>query len=732
MPRPARGIVLPMPHSPGGTRRSVARVVLIYVVVAAIWILLSDRLVGQVFPDHGAHVLFGTVKGLAFVAATAWLLWAMLQREFARRASTVAALEESELRYRTLFERSQAPMLLVDPVLGHVVDANAAACSFHGYSRERMRGLPLAELSPLGREVLDALIPPGLAAGQSSFQLVHRIADGSLRDVVVHIAPIVVGGRDLHFAILHDVTERVATERALAEATRQLERAQELAQVGSWTLDLRTQHMEWSAEMFRIYGVSAADIDVPLLHLLPRIVHPEDLPALVDMGQRVLAGESVPPSEYRVVRPDGSTRHVSSGRVDIACDEQGRPVLASGVIQDLTDRRQLEQQLFRSQRMEAIGALASGVAHDLNNVLTPVMMIAPMLKDAVHRADEREMLATLEQCAQRGADIIRQLLTFARGEPGARVRLPIRHLFREMDKIIRETFPREIAVTTRIDPDLWHADGDATQIHQVLMNLCINARDAMPAGGRLMLAAGNVVLGAVEAAELATRPGPYVRLAVADTGEGIPAANVDRIFDPFFTTKEVGKGTGLGLSTVLGIVRGHGGTVRLSSQVGHGSTFDVYLPASDVPATTDDVDEPLARPGAGQLILLVDDEDTVRQTVVRTLETGGYRVVAAANGAEALALLDVHAADVRLVLTDMMMPVLNGAALLAALRRRATHVPVVTMTGVFDRDTGTLMADVSATLTKPFTPRELLRTIGRVLRGESDAPVATTPVSPAG
>jgi two-component system, cell cycle sensor histidine kinase and response regulator CckA len=702
-------------------RRAVRRVVATYATFGALWILLSDRALGLVVRDSEQFAFWATVKGWAFIAVTATLLYGVLRYEFARRQRAIAALSESEERYRSLFERSLAPMLIVDPEARTIVDANPAAAAFHGWSREQMRRLTIADINPAPLQELDALIAPGIASGRTTFQLQHRRADGTLRDVISYITPVTFGRRILHFAILHDVTERLRAEASLRDATRALNRAQELAQVGSWSLDLRTQRLEWSEEMFRIYGVAhRGDLERPLLELLGRTVHPDDLPRVQEMTLGVLAGESVPPAEYRVVRPDGSVRYVGSERIDITHDEKGQPLLASGVVKDLTDRKLLELQMLRSQRLEAVGALASGVAHDLNNVLTPVMMIAPLLKDAVARPEEREMLGTLEQCAQRGADIIRQLLTFARGEPGARAPLPIRHLFREVEKIIRDTFPREVAVTTSLDTDLWHAQGDATQVHQVLMNLCINARDAMPAGGRLVLAAGNVHLGSTEASELGARPGPYVRLTVADTGSGIPAEHVDRIFDPFFTTKDVGKGTGLGLSTVLGIVRGHGGAVRLSSQVNHGTTFDVFLPASDVRDAQSGDDEGLPRPGSGELILVVDDEESVRESVRRSLEAGGYQALTSANGDDALVQIDGHGSEIRLVLTDMMMPGLNGAGLIAELRARPGDLPVVTMTGVFDRDPGVLQAPVAAALTKPFSPRELLRTVEGVLQENSD------------
>ena len=262
-------------------------------------------------------------------------------------------------------------------------------------------------------------------------------------------------------------------------------------------------------------------------------------------------------------------------------DGQGGLLGYRGVDSDITEQKKLEAQFLRAQRLEGIGALASGIAHDLNNILSPVLMIAPLLRDSVPDADSRAMLDTIEGCAQRGAAIIKQLLTFARGTPGARVSLPAGYLLRDMDKIIRETFPRDIHPRTVTSEDLWPLLGDVTQVHQALMNLCVNARDAMPEGGTLTMGATNVTVDAAFAAmALGAKPGSYVCVSVADTGTGIPPEDLDRIFDPFFTTKEIGKGTGLGLSTVLGIVRGHEGFVRVDSRPRQGTTFELYFPAA--------------------------------------------------------------------------------------------------------------------------------------------------------
>ncbi len=407
-------------------------------------------------------------------------------------------------------------------------------------------------------------------------------------------------------------------------------------------------------------------------------------------------------------------------------DEQGLPreVLATGT--DITDKKQLEAQFLRAQRLEGIGSLASGIAHDLNNILAPVLMIAPLLRDSNPDPENRMMLDTIENSARRGADIIKQLLSFARGTPGARLPLPIRHLLRDMDQILRETFPRDIRSCIEMPKALWPVLGDATQLHQSLMNLCVNARDAMPDGGTLKIGAKNVTVDAAAAArETGVQPGPFVCLSVTDTGSGISLEDQEHIFDPFFTTKEIGKGTGLGLATVLGIVRGHQGFVQVESQMGHGTTFHLYFPASpgDLKPEISNLKLPKPPRGQGEMILVVDDEASVRDSVRRTLETHGYRVITASHGVDGLAAFSDHRASVRAVLTDMMMPVMNGPAMITALRALEPNLPVLGMTGLPDRTgvKGFEHVKLSVLLAKPFTGGDLLRALHAALVEPAEA-----------
>jgi PAS domain S-box-containing protein len=400
-------------------------------------------------------------------------------------------------------------------------------------------------------------------------------------------------------------------------------------------------------------------------------------------------------------------------------DEDGRIAHFIAIKQNIAERRRLQEQALRSQRLDSIGRLAGGIAHDLNNILAPVLMAPSVLRETVTDPEAREVLDAVEISANRGAAIIRQLLTFSRGGSGAEHRpVQLLHVVRDMVAIIRETFPKNLVTRTDLHSEPWLVAADATQLHQVLMNLCVNSRDAMPTGGTLTIALENVELDeAAVAGHPGAAPGPYVLLGVFDTGQGIAPEHLDKVFDPFFTTKEVGKGTGLGLATTLGIVLAHHGFVDVRSQPGVGTQVRVYLPASPAavsPATTPE--EPLPPRGTGQLVLVVDDEENVRRITSRILEHHGYRVVAASDGAEALARFQQHRASIQLVLTDLLMPFMDGATLIHAIHRLDPAVRIVAVSGHTATENPLRVGpDVFALLPKPYLRPALLQTVAAAL-----------------
>jgi len=407
----------------------------------------------------------------------------------------------------------------------------------------------------------------------------------------------------------------------------------------------------------------------------------------------------------------------------------GEVIGVASIAEDITERAKLEKQLFRAQRLESLGTLAGGIAHDLNNLLLPILMGVTLLKRFGPNEASLQAIDNIERSVKRGSELVKQVLLFARGGQTSREPVRLDAIIHEIEAIITSTFPKDITLETEVAENVYSVTGDATQLTQVLLNLCVNSRDAMPHGGNIVISARNQVLTDTDALlHGAVVGGAYSVLEVADTGEGMAKEIVDRIFDPFFTTKEVGSGTGLGLSTVQGIVSNHGGFVTVSSAAGEGSTFTVYLPARRSQAEVVSLPVATTAPpqGNGELILLVDDDASVLSITQQTLEEFGYRVLTAVDGAQAIGTFSRQHEEIALVLTDMAMPVIDGFALIAALNRIGRDVRVIATTGNPSATTMTKIArsGVAHILIKPYTADHLLRTIAGVL-AEPEAPQAS-------
>jgi nitrogen-specific signal transduction histidine kinase len=390
------------------------------------------------------------------------------------------------------------------------------------------------------------------------------------------------------------------------------------------------------------------------------------------------------------------------------------------VSRDVTEEKRLAAHFLRAQRMESIGTLAGGIAHDLNNVLSPILMAIELLRGRVSDPGGKKILNTMETSAQHGSDIVKQVLAFGRGVEGERILVQLKHVIKEVVAIAGQTFPKSLSIVTDIPRDLWTVSADPTQMQQVLLNILVNARDAMPGGGTITVSAENAALDAVYLrTHLEAKPGNYVAIAIADTGEGIPADIRDKIFEPFFTTKEIGSGTGLGLSTTLAIVKSHEGFISLTSDVGKGTEFRIYIPAkgtaTDIAAASHEAELPT---GNGELILVIDDESAIREITTETLRTYGYKVLSASDGAEGVAVYAKHGKSVSAVITDIMMPVMDGTAAILALRKINPGVKIIAVSGLTAGEDLSLPADSDeyTFLTKPFTAETLLRTLAGVLR----------------
>jgi PAS domain S-box-containing protein len=513
------------------------------------------------------------------------------------------------------------------------------------------------------------------------------------------------------------VTESRQVESRLRESEERFRSTFEQAAVGMAHVSPEGRWLRVNRKLCDILGYSPER----LLQLgLQDITPPEDLPANRQMMERLLTGaRETGIVERRCIRADGS---LIWAKITIAPfrTPDGVPSHFITVIEDISQEKEMEAQFLRAQRLESVGTLAGGVAHDLNNILAPIIMSVPMLRQDLDEEMRETLVSTIEASAQRGADIVRQILTFTRGIQGDRILLQPLHLLKEVELIARETFPKNIVIRAKYREDVWPVYGDPTQLRQALLNLALNARDATPSGGTVTLGAENIEVDEQYAATHGTgiQPGSYLVWSVSDTGAGIPPEIKDRIFDPFFTTKELGKGTGLGLSTVIGIVRGHGGALWVESGVGEGTTFTIYLPAApgQVPAARE-ADGPEILQGNGEMVLVVDDERGVLEMSRLVLERNGYRIATASDGIEGVAFYARHMDEVALVVTDIHMPNFDGLSLVQAIRKLNPRIPIIGSTGQTcdDEDQKLMILGVNRFLRKPYTKRQLLATIRDLL-----------------
>jgi len=459
----------------------------------------------------------------------------------------------------------------------------------------------------------------------------------------------------------------------------------------------------------RIWGLPATRF-LQEARLWVQCIHPHDRPRVLAAYEALLANQVARfTEEYRVVRPDGTERWVQVSCTLIR-EAAGDRLSLGGVARDITERKAAEELALRSQRLENIGMLAAGIAHDFNNALAPIVMCGTLLREHVPQSAGQKLLDTMEKSAGRSVALVRQLLSFAQGASGQRQLLQTRHVLREVDELAGVTFPKSIRVSADLPADLWPVLANATQIHQVFLNLCINARDAMPVGGELTITAANRRLDAVAAAGIpGARPGDFLTVEVRDTGMGIPPAVLARIWEPFYTTKGEGKGTGLGLSTVRGLLQQHDGFATVQTQEGKGTVFTVYLPAAaDETGQAGAPPGPAPARGENELILIVDDEEPVRTMAADILKGHGYRTLTARDGTDAVEVFTAHLPEMRLVLTDLQMPLLGGDALASVLRRLKPGLPVITMSGVDGQNLVAGGEPVPVFLAKPFRAETLL------------------------
>jgi PAS domain S-box-containing protein len=631
-------------------------------------------------------------------------------------------LETVQVRYRLLFDASPFPTVVIDRATRQLLDVNEATVRHYGWSREELLSMTSNDLyPPEDRSAVSAARERFLAEATPVVPpLRHRTKDGTIIDVEQTVHPIEFAGRAAILVTAHDVTERNRAMKELGSSEEKYHALIESLPVGvlETTADgfIVTANSAWR----RMFGFGETE-DLSALDVQTLYANPQERRAVVEtLG----SGRATPAIEAMFRRRDGTVFPVER-YVRSVLNAEGEIVGLRGIVIDITQRKSLEAQLNQALKMEAIGQLTGGIAHDLNNIMMIILANTDALLDAADLANSHQKrIGRIATASEKAADLTRSLLAFSHKLPLNPRRTDLNALVRSTGKLLRRTLAAEVEIDSVLAADLWPVEVDPGQFENALVNLCVNARDAMHTGGRLTIETANVVVDEYHAAEFAdASPGAYVRLAVSDTGTGIDPEVLPRVFEPFFTTKEVGKGTGLGLSMVHGFIKQSNGHIEIQSKLGRGTTIKIYLPRSTKGAAADLPPSTAALPGGREEILVVEDEPRVREAVVDQLESLGYSVTAAADGAAGLAAFEMAIQPYDLLLTDVVMPGIDGKALADEVVRRWPRTPVLFMSG-YSHDSiiheGRLDTDAEL-LAKPFGKGDLAQAVRHMLDDAKNA-----------
>ncbi len=631
-------------------------------------------------------------------------------RDVTERKQAEDMLRAASLYARSLIEASLDPLVTISAE-GKITDVNKSTEDVTGFSRDQLIGSDFSNYFTNPEEARKGYLKVFTEGFVRDYPLAIRHKSGRVTDVLYNATVFRNETGDIQgiFAAARDVTERKQAEEQIREQAELIDNAHDAITVR----DLDNRIIYWNKGAERLYGWTAEEI---IGTKGDEIFYREETPESIEARRKVHEIGEWTGELHQKTKKDKEI--IVDGHWTLMRDPDGNPKSILAINTDVTERKSLESQMLRAQRMESIGTLASGIAHDLNNILTPIMLSLQLLQSEARDEETKKTIEVLEKSAIRGADLVRQVLTFARGVEGERKPIQLKHIIGEVAKIMEETFPKSIEIRVNVPSELETISGDATQLHQVMMNLCLNARDAMQTGGLLNVSAENVFVDEAYARmHVDAKVGKYLVVSVSDNGIGIPVAVRDKIFEPFFTTKERGKGTGLGLSTAMAIVKSHHGFINLYSEVGKGSTFKVYLPAAKSQC---EKAEPIVRErikGQGELVLLVEDELPICQITRNILETNGYKVLIANDGAEAMGIYTENRNKIRVVLMDMAMPVMDGYMTIRALRKVNPKVKIIAASGLTENGKlANISGYVEAFLAKPYTSERLLKTIDDVLK----------------
>ncbi len=643
-----------------------------------------------------------------------------VQHDVTERLRSEENLRKSERRFSLAFHESPIPTCISEIGSGRILDANERFLATLGYSSAEVLGRTSFELGiwadPASRDRAAARVRTEKEIDNQITRI--RTRTGEIREVVGSAVPIDLGSLKCVLWTFVDVTERQRAEKEMRKSEERFRKLFDSNTIGITIADLEGNTYEVNDAYLQMLGYTREDLLAGKVRWTDRTPHEyqaRDAEAAEELRRTGIAS----PWEKELLRKDGTRVPVLIGVAMLKASEEGRCIAYTV---DLTERRNLEEQFRQAQKMEAVGQLAGGVAHDFNNMLTAILGYSELLSERFEAGSEEfEGLEEIRKAAERAASLTRQLLAFSRQQVLERRVLDLNHLIEEVEKMLRRLIGEDIELNVTLAPALWRVQADAGQLEQVLLNLAVNARDAMPQGGKLTIETGNVELDDAYARQhLTVRPGRYVMIAVSDTGIGMDSRTLSRVFEPFFTTKERGKGTGLGLATVYGIVKQSGGYIWVYSEPGQGTAFKIYLPPAEEGAEEDLAlqADPSALYGS-ETVLLVEDEESVRSLSRTILEAFGYTVLEADGGEQALEIVRSRSQPVDLVLTDVVMPAMSGTELVSRLEEAHPGIRSLYMSGYTDDAVVRhgLLEKGRVFLQKPFTPGALGRKVREALGG---------------
>ncbi len=713
------GALLLLPYPQGAAATSFSRVVVFAVICLAIGLVAESMARSRRQALDQASAL--EEQAMELEMANQELTESIDEAQEARDTAVSA-----EQRYRLLFDRNPLPMWVYDLETLAFLAVNDAAVAHYGFPRDEFLGMTLRDIRP--PEDVPALLEshhagaPGLAA---SGVFRHRKRDGSIIRVEIRSHDTLFAGRPGRLVLANDVTDRLLAGEQLEVMNERLRVLVEASPLATVAFDTDGTIQSWNRAAEGMFGWSESEVVGRPLPCVPADQADESRELQASM-RRGLSRTGVQTARQR---RDGSAIDVNISSAPLR-NSHGDVVGFVDIYEDITERRRTEralkaseEQLRQAQKMEAVGRLAGGVAHDFNNILTTIQSYAEFLTAELGpNASQLADLEEIQRAAERAAGLTRQLLAFSRKQALETHVLDLNEIVTETERMLQRVIGEDIELVTRLEPELGRIQGDAGQFSQVVLNLAVNARDAMPDGGRLLIETANVELDEDYAREhRGALAGRHVLLSVSDTGIGMDAATQSRIFEPFFTTKEASKGTGLGLSMVYGFVQQAGGSIWVYSEPGEGSTFKIYLPQVAAQSAAEKeagggVEQGLAD-GQGATVLLVEDEAAVRRVARRTLLEHGYVVLEAGNGREALEMAAAHPGRIDLVLTDMVMPEMRGGELASRLLRARPEARLLMMSGYTEEAASrhAILEAGRAFLEKPFTASRLLEKVHQVL-----------------